>query len=133
MMDGFYLVDSKAEKERVEELKREWTRLWRERIDDKVKAEGIAEQDYSDLFVDRGTVIVATRDFKALDFREILRLHRVADVDPAVGGWGKFVRSFVSVGRGSRRALEARLRLKAEEKAKRKQQLKKKGRGWLHA
>ena len=129
-------LDSAVQKEMVQELKREWRRLWQERIDDKVKAEGIAERDYSDLFVDRGTVIVATRDFKALDFREILRLHRFSDLDrvvgpsPVVGGWGKFIRTFVAGRKASGRVAQARSDL---ERNKRRQQLKKNGRGWLHA
>lgn len=44
------------------------------------------------LFVERGTVIFATRDFKPLSFREILERHKLVDVDmvvplsPRVGG-----------------------------------------------
>ena len=65
-----------VDKEVVEELKVQWKRLWLERVDDKVRAEGIAVQDYSSLFVDKGTVIHATRDFKALNFKEILEQHQ---------------------------------------------------------
>ena len=43
--------------ELVEELKIEWKRLWKERLDDKVRAEGIAKEDYSSLLVEKGTVI----------------------------------------------------------------------------
>ena len=43
-------------------------------IDDKVRAEDLASESFSLLFVKRGTVIKATRDFKALDLREIMRL-----------------------------------------------------------
>ena len=35
----------------VEELKRQWRLLWRERIDDKVRAEGISSKDFELLFV----------------------------------------------------------------------------------
>lgn len=81
-----------AYKEIVEELKDQWKRLWWERIDDKVRAEGIANKDFSMLFIDKGTVIFATRDFKQLSFREILQLHKLVDLDrivppsPTVGG-----------------------------------------------
>jgi hypothetical protein len=34
-------------KELVENLKRQWKVMWRQRIDDRVRAEGIAEKDYS--------------------------------------------------------------------------------------
>ena len=60
------------QKEFVDELKIEWKKLWSERLDDKVRAEGIAVNDYSSLFIDKGTIIHATRDFKVLNFKEIL-------------------------------------------------------------
>jgi len=63
------------QKEFVEELKVEWKRLWSERLDDKMRAEGIAVNNYGSLFIDKGTVIHATRDFKALNFKEILERH----------------------------------------------------------
>jgi len=85
----------------VDELRVVWKRLWWDRIDDKVRAEGVAREDYSSLFVDRGTVIMATRDFKPLDFVEVLERHKPSEVpnaippSPAIGGWGKFIRDSV--------------------------------------
>ena len=120
-------------KEFVDELRGQWKSLWRNRIDDKVRAEGIANQDYSNLFVEQGTVIVATRDFKPPDFVEILQRHVTSDAEtlvpptPAVGGWGKFIRSAIS-----KRKSVARRRAPPEPDRKRDQQLKKGGRGWLH-
>lgn len=122
-------------KEKVKELKAEWKRLWRERIDDKVRAEGIANNDFSMLFVDKGTVIFATRNFKMLSFREILELQGVINVerfvppDPSVGGWGKFIRTTITNQRPHERARRVRQFLESE---KQRQQLKKGGRGWLH-
>jgi len=130
-------VEALASKELVEELKKEWRSLWRERIDDKVRAEGIADKDYGMLFVERGTVIFATRKFKMLSFREILQLHGVIDVDravgphPSVGGWGKFIRTMIAPQRSSRLGRIKRTR-RYFEGEKQKQQLKKGGRGWLH-
>jgi hypothetical protein len=126
-------VETVPTKEFVEELKKEWKTLWRERLDDKVRAEGIANKDYSMLFVEKGLVIFATKDFKTLNFREILESHLV-DVDrifpsPQTGGWGKFIRTMISNQRSSNRVRETRQRL---EKEKQRQQLKKGGRGWLH-
>jgi len=120
-------------KEFVDELRVQWKSLWRDRIDDRVRAEGIANEDYSRLFVERGTVIVATRDYKPPDFVEILQQHLVSDAerlvppDPAVGGWGKFMRSVLKKQRGLPRR-------PAPPKPRRKkgQQPKKGGRGWLH-
>ena len=120
-------------REFVDDLKKQWKILWRNRIDDKVRAEGIANRDYSLLFVDRGTVIIATRDYKPPDFVEILERHKPADVvnavppPPAIGGWGKFIRSVVS-----KQKRFTRRRPPPELDRKEKQQLKKGGGGWLH-
>lgn len=127
------IVETSGLKEFVDELRGQWKLLWRDRIDDKVRAEGIANEDYSKLFVERGTVIVATRDFKPPDFVEILQRHVSCDAeklvppDPAVGGWGKFVRGVLRKQRGLTRRPAP-----PEPDRKRGQQLKKGGRGWLH-
>jgi hypothetical protein len=82
----------------VDELKMEWKRLWQERVDDKVRAEGIAIHDYSMLYIDRGTIIHATRDYKALNFKDILQQHEIENAQryippsQAVGGWNKFIK-----------------------------------------
>jgi len=122
----------------IEELKKQWKTLWRERIDDKVRAEGISDKDYSQLFVERGTVIIATRKFKLPDFYEILQQHLSPDSgninnllppNPTVGGWGKFIRTALN-----KQQSLVRRRLNVSDKPVRKanQQLKKGGRGWLH-
>jgi len=118
----------------VDELKVQWRTLWRDRIDDKVKAEGIANTDYSLLFVERGTVIIASRAYKPLDFYEILEQHRVHNSDnvvppnPSVGGWGKFIRSVLRKQSFIKRERPA----PPEPNGKKEQQRKKGGRGWLH-
>jgi len=119
----------------MEDLKNEWKVLWRDRIDDKVRAEGIANQDYSRLFVVRGTIIIATRDYKPPDFIEILEQHNPPDAErlippnPSIGGWKKFIRSVLS----KQKHYTARGRPTPTEPDRRKgQQLKKGGRGWLH-
>ena len=123
------LVDEGA----VEEIKSQWKRMWRERIDDRVRAEGVACESYEKLFVERGTVVVATRDFKVLSLKDILELHKVANAErlvppnPNVGGWGKFVRTHVSSGK----RVSVRVR-GFEVDEKQPQQLRKGGRGWLH-
>jgi len=122
------------QKEMVEELKTSWKQLWQERLDDKVRAEGVATNDYAKLFVEKGTIIHATRDFKALNFREILEQNQIANADrfippsPQVGGWTKFIKTNVTNQR-LRKNNRASLYCEAE---KEKQQLKKGGRGWLH-
>ena len=121
----------KEKKNFIEELKRQWKLLWVERIDDKVRAEGIASDNFALLFVDRGTVILATRDFKPLEFREVLQQHELVSEeskvfpDPAVGGWGKFAREAFGKNRSNRRRLFAKPRPSNGPP-------KKGGRGWLH-
>jgi hypothetical protein len=118
----------------VEAIKEEWKRLWLDRIDDKVRAEGLANNCFPLLAVERGTVIVATRDFKHLDLREILRSHGVQDSNrllgpnPSVGGWTKFARTVLNRQSRTRRWVKTEpIRNRAENG-----QLKKCGRGWLH-
>jgi len=126
-------VETSGLKEFVDELRGQWKLLWRDRIDDKVRAEGIASQDYSKLFVEQGTVIVATRDYKPPDFVEILQRHVSSDAEklvppnPAVGGWGRFIRSAIS----KQKRLTRRW-VPPEPDRKKGQQPKKGGRGWLH-
>jgi len=118
----------------VDDVRKEWKLLWRNRIDDKVRAEGIANRNYSLLFVERGTVVVATRDFKPLDFKEILCFHGIQNVKrfapphPSVGGWRKFARTVLNKQRRARKMKEPMPR----RNRKKKLQPKKGGRGWLH-
>jgi hypothetical protein len=125
---------SLTQKEMAEALKIQWKRLWQERVDDKLRAEGVATADYCDLFVEKGTIIHATRDYKALNFKEILEQHQIANADryiapdPQIGGWTKFIRVNIT-------SHQPRKHRRAElyrEAAKEKQQPKKGGRGWLH-
>jgi hypothetical protein len=122
----------------VEELRQQWRTLWLERIDDEVRAEGVSSKDYLELFVERGTVIVATRKFRAPDFYDIVQKHLsssqsdVCNVLPAnskTGGWGKFVRNVLSKQQSSVRRRKREL-VEADKKVF--QQRKKCGRGWLH-
>ena len=123
---------SLPQKETVEKLRVQWKKLWLERVDDRLRAEGMATADYSDLFVEKGTVIHATRNFKALSFKEILEQHQVLEryipANPAVGGWTRFIKSSIN---GQRPRRKIRADFFCEEK-KERQQLKKGGRGWLH-
>ena len=123
-----------AQKEKIEALRADWKRLWQERVDDRVRAEGIAITDYSSLFVEQGTIIHATRDFKVLNFKDILEKHKVENAErfiqpsPQIGGWNKFVKTEIT---SQNRIRNSRARSYLEEK-KVVQQPKKGGRGWLH-
>lgn len=129
-------VNETRKKELVDELRRQWRAMWRQRIDDRLRAEGIADSDYPLLFVDRGTVIIATRKFRPPDFFEILQKHNNGDgsvgcvvpPSPSVGGWGRFIRTVLR----RQRCLGRRERLRPEPVRRERQQLKKGGRGWLH-
>lgn len=119
----------------VDELRAQWKSLWRTRIDDKVRAEGIADKDYSELFVERGTILVATRNYRPPDFAEILEKHTPAGIDnpvppnPSVGGWGKFAKTVL----GKQKRVGRRRRAPPPQPRRdKKQQRKKGGRGWLH-
>jgi len=128
-------VETTEKKQFIDEFKSQWKNLWRSRIDDKVRAEGIADKDYSLLFVDRGTVIIATRKFKLLDFYELLQQNKllaggeiIIPPNPSVDGWGKFIRTALIQQGLTRRG--RRVPLKSYKDSD--QQLKKGGRGWLH-
>jgi hypothetical protein len=119
----------------VEKLKIDWKKLWVERLDDKVRAEGVATADYCDLFVEKGTVIHATRDFKALSFRDILKQYEIFNADryipptPEIGGWHKFIKTNIAPQPPRGRKKRAEL---YQSEIGEKQQPKKGGRGWLH-
>jgi hypothetical protein len=119
----------------IKEIKAQWQALWQERIDDKVRAEAIANKNYETLFVDKGTVVYATRNFKQLNLIDILEQHKLVNTgrimppDPNIGGWRKFTRTMITSQKASR--THRRTRLYQEDK-KQTQQLKKRGRGWLH-
>lgn len=111
-------------------MKADWAKLWRTKREDEVKAEGISIKDFEKLFVNRGEIIHATRDFKPLSFNDIFEKYvgsenaSKADVDPKVGGWRRFAReNFPS------KPVE---RERPVVKADQGQQQRKEGRGWLN-
>jgi len=120
---------AKAQKELVEAIKLQWKLLWNERFNDKLRAEGVSENDYEILKVERGTIIHATRDYKALNFKEILDQHKVEQperfIQPnvQVGGWNKFVKTKINTGPRTMPEIPKKKGVK---------QPKKSGRGWLH-
>ncbi len=119
---------------KVEAVKAEWKQLWRCKVDDKVRAEGVAAQHFSLLFVEQGTVVAATRDFKPLDLKEILRAHEFENVDRIIGphlsegGWTKFAKTVLNKQSRARNVPCSEVR---SDRVKGMQQ-KKGGRGWLH-
>jgi len=120
----------------IQELKKQWNQMWRERVDDRFKGEGIAAKNYEKLFIERGLVVIATRDFKPLSFSDVVRKHvpqideqRLIQPNIHMGGWGKFARDFLPR-HGSRTI--SRKRQTEREMENKSVPPKKKGRGWLH-
>ena len=127
-------IDNEVSRELVDDIRGEWKLLWNDSIDDKVRAEGLANKNFSLLFIERGTVIKATRDFKEIDLREIVRLHGAQNVErvlgpcPSEGGWTKFAKTVLNKQSRNRMFKEELLK----PKPKKNMQQKQSGRGWLH-
>lgn len=121
----------------MDELRKDWKLMWSSRIEDKVRAEEIADKTYERLFVDRGLVLLATRNCNPPEFHEIVEKH-LTPVDaerfnptPVRGGVRKFIKEYIIVQNKSRAQLIEETRA-ALEGIKKHQQLKHGGRGWLH-
>lgn len=120
----------------LEDVKAEWKMLWQNRIEDKVRAEGIAKRTYALLCVDQGTVIAATRDYKPLDLKEILKSYGkhnnelIETPNPAVGGYGKFARTVLNKQKRYKQWKENPV-IKTK-KGKKNLPQKKNRKGWLH-
>jgi len=115
----------------LRELRSDWAKLWRTKYDDDARAENVSSREFERLFVERGEVINATRDYKPLSFGEILARHigpelacRV-DPEPTTGGWTKFIREHVQ-----KLKAEKEEQLKGERDIPKQQ--RKRGHGWLN-
>jgi hypothetical protein len=118
------------------QIRKEWRELWDHKIEDKIAAEDVARRNYELLFVERGTVIQATKDYQPLDLREIMEKNekmlgvKLTQPNPHTGGWRKFSKDVL--------AKQARWRHTAPHtrphtsKKILHQNRKKAGRGWLH-
>jgi hypothetical protein len=125
-------LNFEAQKKVVEGLKVQWKLMWSERFNDKAKAEGVSVHDYVELTVERGTILHASRDFKPMNFQEILRANKIEKPDrhapdAAEGGWNKFIQTNVR----SRRDVKSEVCVSVRKSNS--QQSKKGGRGWLHS
>jgi len=118
----------------VNELKTQWQYMWRESFNDKVKAESVSITDYPALHVEKGTIIQASRDFKTLDFKEILEQHKIENPDrfippdSNIGGWNKFIKTKIT----NNKSLKEKHTSTHVPAKPSNQQRKKGGRGWLH-
>ncbi|MCW4030450.1 MAG: hypothetical protein NWE92_12490 [Candidatus Bathyarchaeota archaeon] len=123
------------QKEIVEKLKGDWKLLWSERFKDKVRAEDVSIDAFPTLMVEQGTIIHATRDFKTLNFKEILDQYKVENPerfiqpDPHTGGWNKFVKANITNQKNTKKHQTQQIQPKSN---KPKKQQPTKARGWLH-
>ncbi len=119
----------------VENLRGEWKLMWQNMLEDKVRAEGIATKDYEQLFVERGQILFATKDFKPVEFRAILEAYLTpeaaerANPNSHIGGIHKFIRENITKNNDSKRK---HVRRRFSEPKKKHQHLKHGGKGWLH-
>ncbi len=126
-------LQTRAERDEFRrKLKDEWKLLWRERFDDKLRAEGVAVRDYPLLLMGRGYVVFASRQTKTPNFSDVVEYWalkgNVYSPSPNVGGWNKFVRTHINSRKDAYRNTQ-----KVSARAEKNQQLRKNGRGWLHA
>ena len=118
----------------VKDIKKEWKQLWLNRINDKVRAEGVANKAFPLCFVEQGTVIAASRDFKPPHLKDILKMNRIQDAErivgphPTVGGWRKFACTFLNKQPRNRKFILKENRRDRVVSL----QLKKGGRGWIN-
>ena len=121
----------------VDSLRGEWKLMWQYMLEDKVRAEGIATKDYKRLFVERGQILFATKNFKPPEFREILEAHLTSEEvervnpNPIRGGVHKFIREHITRGNGLKKK-RRRQAFFEPKKMKKHQHLKHGGKGWLH-
>jgi len=131
----------------IQSLREDWKELWRTKFNDEYRAEGVATKHFSRLFVERGEVIIATRDYRPPNFHEILKAYMpqyfadTLDPTPAQGGWGKFIREYIAKqktkGGSSRKADKEERRPKPSQpsgfRRSRYRRLKKSGKRWKPA
>lgn len=121
----------------VDRLRGEWKLMWQYMLEDKVRAEGIANKDYEHLFVERGQILFATKNFKPPEFRDILEMHLSSEEaervnpDPIRGGIHKFIREHITKDNSSKKKRRRRAFFEPK-KMKKHQHLKHGGKGWLH-
>lgn len=112
------------------DIKSEWKELWEKKYDDEKISEGISIKEYSQIEVEQGQIIYATRKYKPLDFYEILEKKIGKDYkekitpSPKEGGWRKFAKQNLSNRKTNREKPTIKIDLN--------QQQRKHGKGWLN-
>jgi hypothetical protein len=102
------------------DLKKQWESLWEDRLVDKKIAEATASRNYPDLFIDKGTVLHATRNYKVPCLEEIISKHKLSldllPPTPQIGGYGVFIRKYISD--GTRQSKNSQLKDKSSDISK---------------
>jgi hypothetical protein len=118
-----------------QEIRKEWKELWNQRIEDKLIAEDVASKTYELLFIERGVVLRASKDYKPPELEKIIEMNEKIlgkepiSPDPNVGGWRKFSKEVLSKQPRQHNSLRKAVEISKKPKSG---QLKKGGRGWLH-
>ena len=139
MPKGDYIViainkKTQTKNELVENLIAQWKTLWREKIDDPIKAEKIANNTYSSLYIEKGTIIQASRNYKIPSFKEIVRLNKIENGEryippnPNIGGWTKFTKKYITSQKTNKKNPNPLIQKNRDKKNLQKQS----GRGWIH-
>ena len=84
------------------QIRAEWTNLWNEKLEDKLSAEELANRDYHLLFIEKGTVLKATRSYRSPCLEEIIKMNenllniKLTGSFSEVVGWRQFSRNILS-------------------------------------
>ncbi len=127
------MPDKRVERDNfLTDVRSEWCSMWKDRFDDKTRAESVAINKYPLIMVDHGQIVSATRDAKTPTYREIVDYWtakgKAYSPPPTLGGWRKFAREKL------RKAREQEMtdRKNRKRAGGSQQPSKKGGRGWLH-
>jgi hypothetical protein len=137
-VQGGILLSMTLDDEKAKNLKIQWKKLWDERLVDRQRAEGIATCSYSELFIEQGTVLHATRDFKTLSLKEIITQHGLGlkeypQPEPSIGGYGVFIKKWIGGDKKPKAVKKGqKTPCQVDNTKKMKQQFKKSGKGWLN-
>jgi hypothetical protein len=129
-------METKSVNPLSQQIRVEWKSLWDQCFDDKRNAECVTSRDYDLLFVERGTVIKATRNCKPPSLEEIMDMTernlglKLISPDPRIGGWRKLSRE--AFPRKPRGAEGSKRTQESPKENARNVPAKKSGNGWLH-
>ena len=119
-----------------QKIQQQWRDLWDYRFQDKWAAEDVARKTYDLLYIEKGTVIQATKNYQPPNLSNILKLNektlrvRLTYPDPNTGGWHKFYRQVLAEQPRWRNNIMKRKMARQNEKNALQ---RKGGRGWLNS